>query len=82
MPLLKGSSKETISKNISELKYSGYPQKQSIAIAMENARRSRKRLDGNTKNKTFTNRQFRPQVNDIPQRLDGNTKNKTFTKKA
>lgn len=37
MPLKKGSSKETISKNISELVHSGHPQKQSIAIAMREA---------------------------------------------
>ncbi len=46
MPLLKGKSKETVSKNISELMHSGRPQKQSIAIALENARRYGKSTKG------------------------------------
>jgi DeoR/GlpR family transcriptional regulator of sugar metabolism len=40
VPLLNGSSRATISKNISELRASGYPQRQSIAIALSEARRS------------------------------------------
>jgi hypothetical protein len=40
MPLKKGSSKETISKNIGELVRSGRPKKQAVAIAMDTARRS------------------------------------------
>lgn len=40
MPLIKGKSKETVSKNISELKESGYPQKQSVAIALSQARKA------------------------------------------
>lgn len=43
MPLLKGKSKEIISKNISELRHSGRPEKQSIAIAMSEAGLSRKK---------------------------------------
>ena len=35
MPLAKGKSSKTISKNISELRKSGYPEKQSIAIAKD-----------------------------------------------
>ncbi len=42
MPLMKGSSKEVISSNISELRHSGYPEKQAIAIAYSEARRSKK----------------------------------------
>lgn len=38
MPLTKGSSKDTISKNISELMHSGHEQKQAIAIALKTAR--------------------------------------------
>ena len=37
MPLQKGSSKATVSKNISELVKSGRPQRQAIAIAMRQA---------------------------------------------
>lgn len=37
MPLLNGSSKKTISKNIGELMRSGRKQKQAIAIAMSKA---------------------------------------------
>lgn len=45
MPLKKGSSKSTISANIRELMHTGrYPQKQAIAIAFSQARRTRKRL--------------------------------------
>lgn len=43
MPLLHGSSKEIISQNISELRHSGYPEKQSIAIAYSKAGKSRKK---------------------------------------
>lgn len=41
MPLQKGSSKKAISANISELRHSGRPQKQSIAIALSEAGKSK-----------------------------------------
>jgi hypothetical protein len=41
MPLKKGSSKRVISANIREMMHSGHPQKQAIAAAMSQARRSR-----------------------------------------
>jgi hypothetical protein len=40
-PLEKGSSKETISHNISEMVHSGHPQNQAIAAAMHSAGKSR-----------------------------------------
>jgi len=43
MPLLRGSSDKVVSSNISELKNSGYPHKQSIAIALDKAKEKRKK---------------------------------------
>ena len=43
MPLRKGSSRRVVSENISELRHSGRKQKQAVAIALNEARRSKKR---------------------------------------
>lgn len=43
MPLLKGSSDEVIGANIGELRKSGYPEKQAIAIAFSKAGKSKKK---------------------------------------
>jgi len=41
MPLKKGSGRKAISANIGKLRDEGYPQKQSIAIAMSKAGKSK-----------------------------------------
>jgi len=40
MPLVKGKSKKTISKNIKEMRHSGYPEKQAVAASLNQARKS------------------------------------------
>ncbi len=46
MPLKMGHSPEVVSENIKELRKSGRPQKQAIAIALANKRKSEKMADG------------------------------------
>lgn len=41
MPLKKGSSDKTVSKNIKKLMAEGYPQAQSVAISLEKAGKSK-----------------------------------------
>jgi len=41
MPLKKGKSKEVVAKNIKELINAGKPQKQAVAIALKQSRKSK-----------------------------------------
>ena len=43
MPLKPGKSRKVVSDNIKELKAAGKPQKQAVAIGLEQARRSKKK---------------------------------------
>jgi len=42
MPLKKGKSKRTVSHNVKKLRSEGYPQKQSVAIALNTAGKRKK----------------------------------------
>jgi hypothetical protein len=44
MPLLRGKSKKTVSKNIGKLRSEGFPQKQAVAIAMDKAGKKKPKL--------------------------------------
>lgn len=46
MPLAKGKSKKTISKNVREMMASGYPQKQAVAASLTQARKSGAKKSG------------------------------------
>lgn len=50
MPLKKGSSKSTISSNISEMIKAGHPRKQAIAASLNQARKSGAKIPKRKKN--------------------------------
>ena len=51
MPMKKGSSKKTISRNIRMEMHKGHPQKQAIAMALSMAGKSRQDMKGKSKGK-------------------------------
>lgn len=43
MPLYKGTSRKTVSRNISKMVREGYPQKQAVAASLNQQRRSKRK---------------------------------------
>lgn len=54
MPLVKGSSEKAVSKNIAAEVKAGKPQKQAVAIALDVAKRSRRKRQAKASKKVKT----------------------------
>jgi hypothetical protein len=60
MPLLKGNSDEVVSQNIRELRNSGRPERQAVAIALERAGKSNKNKRKKLANKVASHKSLEP----------------------
>lgn len=70
MPLAKGSSQQTVSKNISELMHTGRPQDQAVAIALKAAGKSKAAGGGADGNESVTKVHKGPIVASVAGRTD------------
>lgn len=53
MPLKKGTSRDTIGKNIKEMEESGHPRRQAIAASLNEARKSGAKIPKKKKQKKY-----------------------------
>lgn len=70
MPLAKGSSQQTVSRNISELMHTGRPQEQAVAIALKTAGKSKAVGGGADGNENVTKVHKGPIVASVAGRTD------------
>jgi len=79
MPLLKGKGKNIISANIGELRKSGRPEAQAIAIAMKQAGRAKPMEKGAGRPKTIGPKIAKPKRIDEDPALSDNDPNSPYT---